>query len=200
MELYEIPSVFMDTKESLQRLKMRDKTRGCRADGRRIRQLWRRGRKCESLQANDLYAIIRRSRWRGSPVRLCNAVCLEKASIHCQKSRFTIRLLTKSSWAPAALKKVCVCVEGGDLFLFTNDDWIAKEQRLFASANPWMNRFFSPTAKAVSVWLNNLPNAVESIPRDISEPVTLMDWAIKSLSKGGRATLRLKITSLLLVD
>lgn len=110
MELYEIPSVFMDTKESLRRLKMRDKTRGCRADGRRIRQLWRRGKKCESLQANDLYAIIRRSRWRGSRVRLCNTVCLEKASIHCQKSRFTIHLLTESSRAPAALKKVCVCV------------------------------------------------------------------------------------------
>lgn len=68
------------------------------------------GRKCESLQANDLYAIIRRFRWRGGRVRLCNAVCLEKASIHCQKSRFTIRLLTESSWAPAALNKVCVCV------------------------------------------------------------------------------------------
>lgn len=143
MELYEIPSVFMDTKESLQRLKMRDKTRGCRADGRRIRQLWRRGKKCESLQANDLYAIIRRSRWRGSRVRLCSGVCLEKVSIHCQKSRFTIRLLTESSWAPATLKKVCVWGGGGDLFLFTNYDWIAKEQRPFARANSWMNRFFS---------------------------------------------------------
>lgn len=146
MELYEIPSVFMDTKESLQRLKMRDKTRGCRADGRQIRQLWRRGEKCESLQANDLYAIIRRSRWRGSRVRLCNAVCLEKASIHCQKSRFTIRLLTESSRAPAALNKVCACVcvwSGGGLVPVYKLRLNCQRTKAVASANSWMNRFFA---------------------------------------------------------
>lgn len=155
MELYEIPSVFMDTKESLQRLKMRDKTQGCRADGQRIRQLWRRGRKCESLQANDLYAIIRRSWWRGSRVCLCNAVCLEKASIHCQKSRFTIRLLTESSWAPAALKKVCMRVWGGvgDLFLFTNYDWIAKEQRpLQVQTREWIVFSLRPLKQSWCDW------------------------------------------------
>lgn len=41
------------------------------------------GEKCESLQANDLYAIIRRSPSRGS--RVCSVSCPRKASVRCQR-------------------------------------------------------------------------------------------------------------------
>lgn len=97
-------------------------------------------------------------------------------------------------------KFVCVCGGRGTCSCLQITTELPKNKgSLREQTREWIV-FFSPTAKAVSVWLNNLPNAVEGIPRYISEPVTLMDWAIKSLSKGGRATLRLKITSLLLVD
>lgn len=52
---------------------------------------------------------------------------------------------------------------------------------------------------AAWLWLNRLLRAVENVPQDISELVTLIDWAIKSLSMGLTGPGQ-KIKSLLSID
>lgn len=146
MELYEIPSVFMDTKESLQRLKMRDKTRGCCADGRRIRQLWRGG---ESV---NLYRQMTFMPLSGA----LDEEAAESASVTARvwkRLLFTVKRAGSqyASWLNQVgrlqlwKKFVCVCAwSGGGLFLFTNYDWIAEEQRpLRVQTREWIVFFLS---------------------------------------------------------
>lgn len=141
MELYEIPSVFMDTKESLQRLKMRDKTRGYRADGRRIRQLWRRGKSV------NLYRQMTFMPLSGA----LDEEAAESASVTpCVWKRllFTVKRAGSqyASWLNQVgrlqLWKKFVCGGAGKLVPVYKLRLNCQRTKAVASANSWMNRFF----------------------------------------------------------
>lgn len=153
----------MNTKDSLQRLKMRDKNWVCcTADKLEIDFVaWNRETSL-SDEAEKFPSVMPCSH-KGSHS------FFKRARPHCV------------SWLNAR-----------GLFLLTNYEWIVRDHR---SLHVWdllcvawifffLNVDYYNPVVVISQWLNSLPSAVEHVPLDVSESVSLIDWAIKSLSVG----------------
>lgn len=95
----------------------------------------------ESLQADDLYAIITGRRARGGSA-VCSVSCPRRLLFAVKGGCFTIRLQTEAS--PPRRPQL----RQGDSLLFTNDDSIAEEQKADSSANLRASHFFLGAALA----------------------------------------------------